>query len=118
MIIATTPPRITITADDVRELLRQWPEWKQVPSVLGGGEAWRWHGTDCGAWTLAIPDDPTKADYQIRLWDAVRVAASAMGIGTDIFVHLGMMLQRRQQTYLGGWFEDERRRGHPLPNEE
>lgn len=33
MIIATTPPRITITADAVRELLRQWPEWSMAPNA-------------------------------------------------------------------------------------
>lgn len=114
------PPRITLTADDVRELLRQWPEWDMAPNALDGWESWRWRGVEGGTWIPIVPDAPTKADYQALLWHAVRDAGVAMGIGTDIYVHLGMMLlQRRLLTpslYLDGWLEDERRRGHPLPD--
>jgi len=90
--------RITITADDVRELMRHFPEWKQVPSAWDGLEAWRWRDTDWFAWIPVMPDAPAKADYQTRLWDAVRDVGDAMGIGTDIFVRFGMMLQERRQS--------------------
>lgn len=120
------PPRITLTADDVRELLRQFQGWEMVHNALDGWESWSWRGSTCSVWFPSIPNWPTKADHQPRLWDAVRAAGTAMGIGTDIYVHLGMLLQRILQTqlevrgarhlYFNGWLEDERRRGHPLPD--
>jgi len=97
VIIATIPPRITITADDVRELLRLLG-WGQQ-QVLDGWERWTFL-SDRGDWLAWIPimPDPRINLTQARLWNAVRDAGLTMGIGTDIYVHLGMMLQRRLQT--------------------
>lgn len=92
------PPRITLTADDVRELLRKFDEWKMVPNVLNGWELWSWRGSTRIVWIPIIPDIPTEADHQIDLWESVQNAGAAMGIGTDIFIHLGMMRQRKLQT--------------------
>lgn len=113
------PPRITITADDVRELLRRFDGWEIATGTSGGYEGWGWHGQGVQVMIPVMPDAPTKAGYQARLWDAVRGTGLTMGIGTDIYVHLGMMLQRRLLTpslYLDGWLEDERRNGHQLPD--
>ena len=94
----TTPHRITITADDVRELLRRFDGWEIATRTLGGYEGWGWHGQGVQVMIPVMPDAPTKADYQIRLWEVVRDAGVAMGIGTAIYVHLGMMLQERRSN--------------------
>ena len=112
----TTPTRITITADDVRELLRQFDGWEIATGTSGGNEGWGWHGQGVQLMIPVMPDAAAKADYQTRLWDAVRGAGLAMGIGADIYVHLGMMLASRPKIYLHGWLEKERRAGRPLPD--
>lgn len=66
------PPRITLTADDVRELLRQFQGWEMVHNMVDGWESWSWRGSTCSVWFPSIPNWPTKADHQPRLWDAVR----------------------------------------------
>ena len=92
------PPRIILTADDVRELLRQFQGWEMVHNMVDGWESWSWRGSTRIVWIPIIPDIPTEADHQIDLRESVQNAGAAMGIGTDIFVHLGMMRQRKLQT--------------------
>lgn len=98
--------RIAITADDVRELLRQFPGWEMVPNAWDGWESWRWRDTDCGAWIPVMPDTRINLT-QARLWDAVRDAGVAMGIGTDSYVHLGMLLQRRLEATMDAIASDQ-----------
>ncbi len=88
------PPRITLAPDDVRELLRRFDGWKIATGSFEGWECWGWPGKGVQLMIPVMPDAHTKADYQLRLWDAVRDAGLAMGIDTDIYVHLGMMLAR------------------------
>ena len=89
------PTRITITADDVRGLFQRFPGWGRRRSGGSNWEDWEYLPTKNSACIPITPGVELMADYQSCLWGTVRDAGFAMGIGTDIYVHLGMMLQER-----------------------